>query len=400
MNNVSTSKKTDDFSAIKKVLIGGFLLRIAVLIFIFTVGTMFSNPYFLSDDISYENLARYYLYNAKGVFDFDLFDRITRGYMQSFWPLVECISAKLFNNMYAGRIINIILSTSSVYVIYKLTFEISNNGKTALTAAKLFAFLPISVLTCCFPIKDIYITFGVMYAFYIFVRIQKGTMPSVKQIIFCSVLLVGVYFSRGAVVEMLLIFLFVYYMQKLIREGKYTYAILWFVFAIILFVIFYEQILGAFQTKIDDYSGYAETGDGINIVKVTGLSNIYKLPLAYAWATLQPVKLSLVSLSDNIWFSLIGYLNISIYPIAVGNFIYIFYKKHNTFFWLSSFIMYSAVIILSLGIFRHYLFLLPIEMINFSLFLERKPRENGLLCMICAFGMFLVIFLASLLNYF
>lgn len=400
MKKVSKLKQHNSPNIIKNVVLCGFALRLVSLIFILTVGTYFSDPYFLSDDISYENLARYYMTYATGVLDFDLFDRLTIGYMNNFWPFVECFAAKLFGNVFAGRYVNVILSTICIKIVYDITLKVSNNTQSAIKAAKLFAFLPLTVLTCCFPIKDIFLTLSVMYTFYIFIRIQLGETLKIYQYIICAILLICTYFTRGAVVEMLLIFLVAYYIQKLIKEKKYKQSVVTVFLAIIVFFIFKNQIFDAFQTKIDDYSGYAETGNGINMVKVTGLSNIYKLPLAYAFATLQPIKLNLFSIGSNMWLGIISYLNISIYPIAVGNFIYMFYKKHNLFFWLSSFIMYSAVIMLSLGIFRHYLFLLPIQLINYSLYTERSPKDNTIICIIGALGLFIIICFYSVLSIF
>ena len=401
MNTFSVlQKKQSNIYKLKNVLLGGFLVRLVVFVFIFTIGLTFSEPYFLSDDISYEQLAKYYMLNANSVLDLDLFDRMTVGYMQQFWPFVECFCAKLFNNMYAARVVNILLSTACIAVIYKLTYEVCENEATSLRAAKLFAYLPISVLTCCFPIKDIYITLGVMYAFYTFVCIQNGKKITLKQIVLCVALLVGVYLSRGAVVELLLIFLFIYYLQKLMRQKKNIQAVLLIVIAVIIFLFFSKTIFSSFQTKYDDYSGYEGTGEGIEFIRVTGLSNIYKLPLAYAFATIQPMKLNLFTVDDNIWLAIISYANMTIYPIAVGNFLYVFSKKHNLFFWLSSFVMFSGVIMLSLGIFRHYLFMIPITMINYSLYIERDPHNNTTFSNVGALVLIIIILLASALNIF
>ena len=165
-----TSKK-----AIKNTMIIGFVVRLILLVFILTIGTMISEPYFIADDIKYEEQARAYLQQAGGLIDIRLLDNLLRGYMQPFWTTIMCVSAYLFKTVYAGRFLNIIISVLCINIIYKLTYLLSNsNEKAALTASRLFAYLPVTVFTCCFPIKDIYITFSVFFAFYIFVCVQKS----------------------------------------------------------------------------------------------------------------------------------------------------------------------------------------------------------------------------------
>lgn len=212
-----------------------------------------------------------------------------------------------------------------------------------------------------------------MYAFYIFVRVQRGRTVSAFQFILLAVLLVCIYLTRGAVTELLLIYFLIYYLQKLFKAKKYLSGVLLFMGAVAVIVVFRASILGSFSTKIDSYSNYgAEEAAGLNAIRVTGITDIYKLPLAYAFAMLQPMKLELFTFGNNVrpWRAVMSYSNMTMYPVVIGAWLYMFVKKHNLFFWLSSFVMFSAVIMLSLGISRHYLFLLPIHMVNYSLYME------------------------------
>ncbi len=401
-NNIKKSlKQNSSFVLVRGTMILGFTIRMVLMIMI--ANRFFSeslDPYVVLDDLKYEILANNFITYAKGPFDLDYFDYITIGFAEQFWPFIMCTSAKMFNTLFAGRIINVFLSTFTIWVIYKLTFEISENIKTALLAARLFAFLPLPVLTCCFPIKDIFLTFSVMYAFYIFVCLQKGNKVSPFRLAICGVLLVCTYFTRGGVVELLMIFLIVYFAQKLITDQKYIQLVAFSFVVLILILVFKDRVAASFQTKVDDYSGYADRGNGIKLVKVTGLKNIYKLPLAYAFATLQPITLDYIDGAKVDWSSVVAISNITMYPVAVGNFVYMFEKKKNFFFWLSSFIMYSAVIILSLGIYRHYLFLLPVQMINFSLYVELDKTQNITISFAGGLALFVVILAATAFNVF
>lgn len=386
--------------SLKKVIWIGFFVRLFALLFMLTIAVGWTRPYFITDDIKYDNLAESYLLGAGGLIDIPLFQSITAGFMQPFWPWVMCISAYLFRNIYAARFINIILSTLCIGKIYDLTYRISQNEKTANTAAGLFAFLPVTVLTCCFPIKDIFLTYAVLYAFEMFVQFQSDGKVATKRILLCVALLVGVYFTRGAVTELLLLFFVVYLLQGYLRNRRYFAAVGACLVCLVLAVVFKDSVLESFEIKLDDYSSYAMAEGGISLLNMRSLLQLYKMPGAYFFATLQPMKTSLAfTRSSSWWLNIICYLNISIYPIAIGNFLYIFSKKKNFFFWLSSLIMYCAIIYLVLGVFRHYLFLLPVELINYSLYKEQKKDSLHMLTF-ASLGLFVLILALNALSVF
>lgn len=384
----------------------GFALRLLMLIVILYVAGEFWDIYYIEDDKKYEDLAAVYRANAHGLFDIDLFDTLTVGYNSTFWPFVMCTTAKLFGSIYVGRFINVILSTICIVVTYNLCYEISGSQKAALTAARWFAFLPLSVLVACFPIKDILIMLGVMYAFYIFVRIQNNRKVEIHQFAILAVLLICVYLSRGAVTELLLMYLLAYYLQRLFRSKRYLVALMLLAGAVAVIVVFRNQILSSFMVKVDNYDHNAVSESaGLNAIRVTGVTDLYKLPLAYAFCMLQPLVLELFApISDTRpWQTVMAFSNITIYPVAIGAWLYMFVKKHNLFFWLSSFAMFSAVIILSLGVSRHYLFLLPVHMINCSLYLDEGHenfKNRRTLVILGTFALFVLVFCYSLVKLF
>lgn len=378
----------------------GFLIRLTVLIFMVHILDSVWDIFFIEDDKKFEELAAVYCANAHNLFDKQLFDDLTEGYLQQFWPFVICFFTKLTGYAYIGRVINVIASTFCIYVIYALSYTVINDRQVALRAARLFAYLPLTILISCFPIKDILIMLGIAYAFYIFVSLQTGQHVAFWRILICSLLLLFVYLSRGAVTELMLMFFLVYYLQKLYKEKKYLAAVVLLMLAVVIFLIFRSTIMEAFETKVDTYENYgADEASGLNAIRVTGIRDIYKLPIAYAFATLQPMKLNFFAIGSDIrqWMTVMAYTNIAMYPIAVGSFLYIFSKKHNLFFWLSSFVMYSAVIMLSLGVFRHYLFLLPITIINYSLYISEHYGKRRTLVILGSFALFILVFVYSLM---
>lgn len=404
MSNTKLKKLNTWNPELQRTVLLGFVLRLLMLIVIVYLVNDVWDIFYIEDDKKYEELAAVYRANASGILDLDLFNKITVGYAQTFWPFVMCVSTKLFGTLYAGRYINIVLSSLCIPVVYKLTRLLSDNEKVAMMAAKLFAFMPITILTACFPIKDIFITLGVLYAFCIFVALQSGLKVSIGQVVVCATLMICVYFSRGAVTEMMLLFLIVYYLQKLFREKKYVAALFVLMGAVALFILFHDAIMGAFSTKVEDYGGYAaDEAVGLNAIRVTSAADLYKLPLAYAFAMLQPLKLNLLAVAEDTrqWRTVMSYANMTAYPVAVCGFLYLFSKKHNLFFWLSSFVMYAAVIMLSLGVSRHYLFMMPITFINCALYLDEDMgniKNRRTLVIVGTFAVFMLIFCYSLVK--
>lgn len=384
----------------------GLILRFVMLIIILYAASEYWDIYYLEDDKAFEELAGKYLFNAKSVFDWELMEKLAKGWLSPFWAYMLCIASGLMRTIYATRYLNVVLSTLCIVVTYNLCYEVSGSQKTALTAARLFAYMPFPILIACFPFKDIFIMLSTMYAFYVFVRIQNNRKVAIHQYVILSVLLVCVYFCRGGVTELLLMYLLVYYLQKLLREKNYWVALLLLIGAIVVFVAFRNQILSAFMTKLENYDHNAVSeAAGLNAIRVTGLLDIYKLPLAYAFSMLQPMQIELFTIAEDTrpWRTVMSYANITMYPVVLGAWLYTFVKKHNLFFWLSSFAMFTAVIMLSLGVSRHYLFLLPIHMINYSLYMEdthENFKNRKTLVILGTFALFVLVFCYSLVKLF
>lgn len=381
---------------IYSVMLLGFLLRAALLILMLALKNVYS-PYFLSDDIAYEVRAQSYLLNANGIVDLDYLEYLLRGYMQPFWPVVMCISARLFCTIYAGRAINICLSTACVFVIYQTVLLLTPSEKTALRAAKLFAFLPVTVITSCFPIKDIYLTWAVLYAFYVFLLVHFKKPVKIAHIMVTVLGLIGAYFARGAVAELMGIFFVLLWLDSLCKRKRYKAVIAVLALALVVLVLYGNTIIQTFLTKIEDYGGYNERSTGmLSMLQMKKPWEFYKLVPAYFFATLQPMTLNYYAVPDKIWMWLLRIGNISLYPVAIANFLYIFQRKHNRLYWFCGVVIYCAVISMCLGIFRHYLFLISLEMINCALMFDRRKRKTKRIVVFGTIGMVMFMALYSL----
>ncbi len=256
----------------------GFIIRLAVLIFILTLGNHISEPYFIADDIKYELVAEVYMNNADMLVDSYYLKAIEETYIAPFWPWLAGISAYIFKTIYASRFLNIIFSAITIRIVYNLTYEVSGEERSALRAARLFAYLPVTIMTCCFPIKDIFLTMAIMYAFYMFMRLKNGKKLKIYQVLLTILLLVCVYYTRGAVVELMLIFLLAVVLFRYARQKKYISLFFWFLASIVIFMLIRSMIMESFATKMEDYGGGAEEG-GITFVQINSIKDIYKLCL-------------------------------------------------------------------------------------------------------------------------
>ena len=160
MKDYRLKRETSWTPELRTTIFLGFFLRMVMLIVIVYIASEYWDIFYLEDDKKYEELAAVYKANARSMMDMELFNKLTIGYAADFWPFVMCIGAKLFSTVYIGRFLNVIFSTICIGVTYNLCYEISDNQKTALTAARLFAFLPFPILVSCFPIKDIFIMYS------------------------------------------------------------------------------------------------------------------------------------------------------------------------------------------------------------------------------------------------
>ena len=396
LEKVMKAEKVEQYK-LKKLLINALIIRLFICVLVLLVGKNMNEIYFISDDAAYENLAKAYLQSASSPIDLGALTLIgATGYLQIFWPYVVCISAYVFHSIYAARFINVFLSILTIKLIYDLTKSISNNHPTAIRAARIYAYLPYPILVCCFPIKDIYLTVAVLYVFVIFIKFQNLQKITIIQFILSIMLLIGAYFTRGGVVEMMSLFFIAFLMKRFADTHNYAAIMLCITFTFVFLYVFGGLIFDSFSIKIDNYGGYAQMDTTISAIQMSSVTQIYKLPFTYFFASLQPIPLSLFTPeAGKMWSQLIYYGNLTMIPVACGNFLYIFYKKKNSLFWICSAVMYCAVTTLSLGIFRHYLFLLPLEMINYSLYMENATQVKRSNCLVFAACCFVMILLYS-----
>lgn len=375
---ISPKKLMNPPKSIFRILIYGFMIRLILLIILLIVKLLTDlEPYLYIDDVAYEQLALFYMNNAKSIVDYSVFvNSGASGYLNTFWPWVVSISAYITKSIYTIRFINIILSTFTIYIIYKIVYSLSKDDYTSKLAAKLYAFMPYAIIPSLFPIKDVFIAFSVFYILEIFLRIQIQKKIKFYEVLMVILLLYFLWLTRGAITEFLILICILLVFNRFIKSKKYTYLLIFLVVSAIIFFVFGNQIILSFEEKIAAYFSYSREDSNLALIRIDTLYDFWKFPFTFFFALLQPLSISLQYVNNvSLYSNLLSYLNIIAIPIAIGNMIYIFIKKHNFIYWFTTLILYFSVIVLSLGISRHYMFLLPLTYINFALFVNRSKHK-------------------------
>lgn len=376
-----------------KVLVLALILRI--ILFFIVINS--SDPFIIVDDRKYEEISQVYLQYAHSIWDWSaIYATGGDGYLQVFWPYTICFFSKIFNTLYAGRILNIIFSLLIIVQTYKLTDLIIGKHDRSLFAAKLMAFLPYPLIFSVFNVKDFYIMLGVMYAFRIFVLWQMGKNVKLRNVLLCIVLLVGVYFARGGVVEFVGVVFGLFFTNRFYRKKQYLLFALSIIVAVIGVFYTWDVIFEAFDKKLDNYGDLVLTANGLKMIQMHGLADFYKLPFQYLFSIISPFTINIFNIFYNFnWLSFLSLCNLVMLPVGFGSLFYLFMKKHNALFYFATFAVYIAITSMVLAIFRHYFFLFFLHVISFTCFIDRENQfAKGVMWICSMLLLVLVLFLS------
>ena len=389
---------------VKKYLYYAFAIRILILsiLYFFFNGEIggFSGDTYLKDDVRYAKGALYYSQYANSIIDDDAFTFAFEqfgdytGYAESFslWYWFVCITTYIFKSVLFLRIFNIVFAVLTAYYIYKLASVIFNKkvGKYALL---FYSFNPYFIFFSSFIYKDQFIALITVQLFY---YIYSYFISSKIKFIFYAIFLLVLFsFLRTGFSLILTAFLIVLFF---IKEKEYSkrFNLKVFVSFFIVFIISYYLIT---QYIIDSYSAIqekllvyvieranSETGS-IAMFQISSLSDLYKLPFSFIFALLQPINLTSKISSVS---GFVGVINVFGIFLASGNILAFFDKKIRSlnFTWIVN-ALFIITLITSLGISRHYYFMLPFYVIFLSAYITKK--DNLIKTIVSSTGLALII---------
>lgn len=392
----------------KRILYEAFLVRIIVLLcvvlladFLPAYGFIGNTP--LYDDYRYEEGAALYAQKAESLIDIDTFREVYEsmgdwvGYHLAnpftgvyLWYWIACILVYVTKCRWSLRLLNIIFMTFTVKYVYEIT-EYTYGKKAAKIAGRAVAFLPYLVIFSCFSYKDCLVAFCTFYIWLYFVKRKHHVLYTRRELYGLILCMCTMLFVRSGLSIILIVTACgYYYLDRL--KGKCTprNMVIMLLAACMIFLLLYKFrniIIYKYMAYIGGDFSEEKLGGGA-LVTIRKVHDIWKLPLAFVFAILNPIH---VGGAIQSWSDVAGWLNITLCPIAVGASLNFFKRRKpdNLQFWIMMGYYFISVIS-SILIFRQLFSLLPIPIISFAGYYA----NSGF------FGKELVLVLSSLLAFF
>ena len=368
---------------IHKIIIGALVIRLIVLLIIFVITPKWSIGFYGNtigqDDVRYEKGAVRFAEIATSLFDYSAFaDAYSEygdyvGFVDNvfsatpLWYWVVCLVYYFFNSIIVIRILNVLLSIIAIALLYKLV-KLLYGEDTAITAARLMAYLPYTVVFSCFAYKDTLVMVLTIYLLYRIIDYRTNRKIGIRKIvkiIIDALLLMLIRGGLSAILIVLCLIMLFFSGEKLDYKKVLTRVIFVILASFIAgYIIYYS--MDSINLKIQSYITERETTGlgGISLVTISSVKDLYKLPLTFLFAIVMPIGFNGSIIS---WFNIVALLNICMVPIAVGALIDVFIHKQKELIIIGCLLIYYVIsIIASIGIFRHYYSLLFIPIILFS----------------------------------
>ena len=398
----------DFYTFLRRVVLAALLVRLLAFGVVMLSGTWsegFMNP--PTDDYRYETGAGDYAAAAGSLWDRETFTKVFDAYgdwvghrldqpfdVAPLWYLIACMLRYLTGSALPLRMLNLLFSSLAVWYTGVFTKEVYGEKAAKITSAVL-AFLPFAVFYSCFVFKEQLVMLLTMVLLCHAVLIRKHRFRPIRLLstVFCALCLLTLRSGVSAVL-LALCALFALWRpgigKKLLHGEKRT---LYLVIAagvccLALLVLLFPTI----RYKLDYYlSGNADL-DGVSIrfIAVSGVRDLYKLPLTWLYAMISPISLFH---PFTCYYDVVCVLNITLIPVAVGAALYLFRKKPDPLVYFGCLAYYLVSIIPSIAIFRHYFSLLPLTLSSFGAFTASAGPKGKKVWLILS-GVFLAVVFA------
>ncbi|MDB4652928.1 glycosyltransferase family 39 protein [Akkermansiaceae bacterium] len=398
----------------RTILFTSFSIKIVVLLSIFFLKngeiSGFHGDTVINDDVRYEKAGLFYSQNATSIIDTEVFtfafeqygDRTGHARQISVWHWFVCIFTYLFKYSILLRIFNIGLSLLTAYYIFKLGYILFGK-KTAKIGLILYSFNPYFIVFPLFLYKDQLVALVLTQIFYFLLMYLKG--GSVKYLGYLVGLLAVFSGLRSGFVLAIIaaIIALLTFRESGSRTQFYSLAryskTKWSLVFLTIFIIplyfgttYFIDNFSLGQRKFESYvvGRVDDNADTISIFQITGLIELYRAPLAFVFGLLQPINLTsrIVSIGG-----FVGMINLFGIVLASGNVLAVFDRRIRSlkFTWIIH-CLFLITLISSLGISRHYYFLLQFYVIFLAAFIVRKDNFEKLQIVSFALGLFIIGF--------
>lgn len=358
-----------------------FAARVLALIIIINFSHLFTTGYlrstFQSDDLRYQEGAVIYSQTAKSIIDIQAYLNAFRqvgddtGYSDviELWYWMVCVLMYLFSHVAIVKLINILFAVACVSLIYKICrLVFPDTPQVAPMASMMYAVFPYPVIFSCFLYKDQFLTLILLAIIYL--AYKSDSLFSPFKFIQLLLLLIVFNMLRSGLFPVIFVCAIWMNMTRQGRKLSLNYkTILLLLFTMIISVILYKQNADIIMHKLEAYvkNRAADTdlqGSMIQYFLINNPLDLWKLPFAYMFTLFSPLHKGGKLTS---WDSLTGLLNVINIVVVIGNFVYLFLKrKGNVQFWLAIMLLFTIMLIISMGVSRHFYFLVPFSFIFFA----------------------------------
>lgn len=366
---------------ISKICLWGLIVRLIALsltlMFSDNLTTGYLRSNYDSDDLRYMDGAIIYSETASSIIDVPAFISAFRTFNDNvglsediaLWYWLMCIMMYIFKYPIIVKIINILFGVICISLIYKICkFVFPHKEKIGILASSLYAFFPYPVFFCCFVYKDQFLTLILLSIIYIVYK--NSTIINIKSIIQLTILLIAFNLIRSGLLPIILICIGYIEFKKNPKKYGLSKPINTFIlvsitaiFVYYLYMHFSDIISHKFKSYVENRIQVGSGGDTISYFIINSPLDLWKAPLAYAFTIIQPLYTGSKILN---WSSIVGILNACTIPIMIVSVYYWFIKKSNNVFWMSIMILFMVMLIVSMGISRHFYYLLPFVFIFYS----------------------------------
>lgn len=368
-------------SKIQRICLWGLIVRLIALSLTLlfsdhlTTGYLRSN--YDSDDLRYMDGAIIYSETASTLIDVPAFinafltfnDNVGLSDDIALWYWLMCIMMYIFKYPIIIKVINIIFGVICISLIYKICkFVFPNKVKIGILASSLYAFFPYPVIFCCFVYKDQFLTLILLLIIYLVYK--NSTIINIKSIVQLTILLIAFNLIRSGLLPILLIS--IGYIEYKKNPEKYglskpinTFILLSVttIFVYYLYIHFSDIISHKFNSYVENRIQAGSGEDTISLFIINSPFDLWKAPLSFAFTFIQPLYTGSKILN---WSSIVSILNVCSIPVVIVSTYYWFIKKSNNVFWISIMILFMVMLIVSMGITRHFYYLLPFVFIFYS----------------------------------
>jgi len=150
----------------------------------------------------------------------------------------------------------------------------------------------------------------------------------------------------------------------------------------------------SFADRVSSYQTYGRSEGGtLSLLRVDNVSELYRLPLAYAASVILPLNLAFEFTG---WLDVLSALNYVFVPVGVAHVFYLLFmrKQGPRLIVYGLVVLHSIVVVTSLGIVRHYYFLHGYVLACAARFLSGMPFKLKWGYLICVSAVYVLLLVA------